>query len=303
MNLFNKLFLVKEIRSKAGVLHFRRWRFLELPFFRVYLHNILKADEDKHEHDHPWSFYSLILKGGYTEALTLDVWGPFKSYLLEHGVGSIIHRKAKDSHQIRSLKNDKPVWSLVFAYGFERPWGYNTEAGWIDKDEYRRLKRERLSTEKAKQKPSFAEDFTTERLQQILDFCGNLKDDPILSTWDEVVASKPMLKEAFDIIKPVYDKYMEFSTYSIKTEDFKSVFDMSLAIATLCHHKLIRQTYTVFVDGKILNERWDSLTTLGNTLGLEELDARKAEVIIIYRRTDCEQHLTPSIKEDKPNVS
>ncbi len=41
-------FLVKEIKSKAGELHFRRWRLLQLPFFAIYIHGIYKSDEDLH---------------------------------------------------------------------------------------------------------------------------------------------------------------------------------------------------------------------------------------------------------------
>ena len=59
--------LVKEIRSKKGELHFKRWRILSTPWFNIFLHFINRADEDKDLHDHPWSFWSIILKGGYIE--------------------------------------------------------------------------------------------------------------------------------------------------------------------------------------------------------------------------------------------
>lgn len=39
-NLLNKYLLVKEIVSKTGVVHFRRYRLLSLSKFNIYIHNI-----------------------------------------------------------------------------------------------------------------------------------------------------------------------------------------------------------------------------------------------------------------------
>lgn len=63
------LTLVKEIVSKSGELHFRRFRLLELPWFRIYIHQILKADKDLYEHDHPWSFIISIPAGSTTRPI------------------------------------------------------------------------------------------------------------------------------------------------------------------------------------------------------------------------------------------
>lgn len=61
------LFLVKEIKSRYGHVHFRRYRLLSTPWFSIYIHHILKSDEDKDPHDHPFNFSSLILSGAYQE--------------------------------------------------------------------------------------------------------------------------------------------------------------------------------------------------------------------------------------------
>src|SRR5271157_1654536 len=68
--IIRKLFLIKEIISQKGQVHFRRYRLLSTPWFNVYLHQILKSDEDRHFHDHPWSFFSFLLKGSYREWYT-----------------------------------------------------------------------------------------------------------------------------------------------------------------------------------------------------------------------------------------
>lgn len=68
-SLFKILFLAKEIKSKTGELHFRRYRLFWTPWFALYIHRIYKADEDPYPHSHPWNFISLILNGGYIEEL------------------------------------------------------------------------------------------------------------------------------------------------------------------------------------------------------------------------------------------
>jgi len=37
-------------------------------FFVARFHLILRPDQDRHPHDHPWAFRSLIIRGAYTEA-------------------------------------------------------------------------------------------------------------------------------------------------------------------------------------------------------------------------------------------
>lgn len=141
-----RLFVVKEIWSKEGILHFRRFRLLSTPWFNIYLHNILKSDEDAHPHDHPWHFYSFILWGGYSEA-----WlGAYEDYRFWRGdplriskrtPGSLVYHHAKDFHKITLLK--KSAWTLVFTFGKRRPsWGYQTPQGWIDFKAYREFKNE-----------------------------------------------------------------------------------------------------------------------------------------------------------------
>lgn len=44
-----------------------RYKLLHTPWFGLYFHRIMRSDMGRHFHDHPWSFLSLILRGGYTE--------------------------------------------------------------------------------------------------------------------------------------------------------------------------------------------------------------------------------------------
>ena len=63
--------LIKEIKSKAGELHFKRWEILKTHFGSIWLHAIYKADTDKHLHNHPWDFISVVLRGSYYEQTPL----------------------------------------------------------------------------------------------------------------------------------------------------------------------------------------------------------------------------------------
>lgn len=81
-DLFRKLFLIKEIKSKLGILHFQRWRIVQTPWFSIYIHRIFREDEDQHCHSHPWSFVSFILNGSYTEKYPDDSSRYFSAPLL-----------------------------------------------------------------------------------------------------------------------------------------------------------------------------------------------------------------------------
>jgi hypothetical protein len=138
--LIEDLFLVKVITSKEGQVHFRRYRLLATPWFNIYIHQILKSDEEAHMHDHPWAFYSFILKGGYKEVSSYEVDGwkeVHTNYYLRH---SLVHHKRNDAHKLTLMASC--VWTLVLTYGKHETWGYQTEAGWIDFQSYREQKNE-----------------------------------------------------------------------------------------------------------------------------------------------------------------
>jgi hypothetical protein len=135
--LINKLFLVKEIRSKEGALHFRRWRFFTSPWFRIYLHKICRSDEDKHLHTHPWNFISFILKGGYSQEYWDSILDRDTSYQ-RFGQFDLVKLGRHEGHKI--TLSHTPTWTLVFAYGGYKEWGYLTERGYIDHKNYRQMK-------------------------------------------------------------------------------------------------------------------------------------------------------------------
>jgi hypothetical protein len=86
------------------------------------------------------SFFSLILKGGYSEDVTYVVFLGTEQERFERTAGTVAFRRAEHYHKI-TLHGGRPVWTLVVT-GPRRnePWGYCTEDGRIDHITYRRLK-------------------------------------------------------------------------------------------------------------------------------------------------------------------
>lgn len=126
--------LVKEIRSKEGVLHFRRFKVFSLPFFSIYVHHIFHEDQDKHEHTHPWNFISFVLSGCYIESSNDNT--KTRSDCTNRLAFSSRYRP----HKI--LKVVEPVRTLVITFGNRHPWFYKLgDERWVTNRVYRDLKR------------------------------------------------------------------------------------------------------------------------------------------------------------------
>jgi hypothetical protein len=136
------------IHSEAGDPYLVRWS-LDFGAFTVKLHHILRSDEDRDMHDHPWSFVSVILWGGYWEHRP-DPWAHESeagaaarhvSYRRWFGPGSVLRRPAPSIHRLE-LPLGKTAWSLVFTGRRLREWGFHTVCGWIPWRQYNDAKEE-----------------------------------------------------------------------------------------------------------------------------------------------------------------
>lgn len=133
MKLFRWLFLTKEIKSKTGELHFRRYRIFWTPWFALYIHRIYKADSDEHMHSHPWTFFGHIISGGYVEQTNLTG----QEYNVRTA-GSTFLRQWMEYHKIVHLIS--PTTSIVFTHFNQHEWGYQVNGQHCDHVLYRKLK-------------------------------------------------------------------------------------------------------------------------------------------------------------------
>lgn len=133
----------------------KRWRFL--PSIRV--HHILRSDDDRAYHDHPWPFVTVILKGGYyelrpiikerhvtrttctdrnSERLCVGCYiddgciAPMErvEYVVTghtekfYGPGSVLFRRASDWHRIRVPDGSTGAWTLFTTGKYIQKWGF-----------------------------------------------------------------------------------------------------------------------------------------------------------------------------------
>lgn len=107
-------------RDKNGVLRFHLYgrdgspymaRYWLIPYNRfgiaARVHHILRSDEDRHLHDHPWWSISIILRGGYFEEVPapgIDALFDAEGRMVRlrwRGTGSVIFRRARDWHRLK----------------------------------------------------------------------------------------------------------------------------------------------------------------------------------------------------------
>ena len=83
------------------------------------VHHIMRADEDRHLHDHPADNRSIILRGYYDEQ---DIFG--RSNL--RAKGQTIFRRAECFHKIAYVSS-RGVWTLWFLSERKNDWGFLVE--------------------------------------------------------------------------------------------------------------------------------------------------------------------------------
>ncbi len=121
------------------------WQKLVRTLPNVYLHRILRDDDDRALHDHPWASASIILRGGFWE-ITPDgrFWRkPGRAYfraasqlhrleLARGALGSI----ARWEYDMGINTSGKPIasipcWSLFITGPRLREWGFACPKGWV----------------------------------------------------------------------------------------------------------------------------------------------------------------------------
>lgn len=169
--LLAKVFRTRDIIKPVGgvpTLYLRRFYLLRTRWFNLFLHYIAMSDDDRFCHDHPWDFWTFILKNGYLEEIRaplhhghevnqfdtnlcarcgarrdgkgalLGSWNepcerPRWMVTLERQRAlSLLFRDAEHTHRVH-ITAGKPAWTLVLTRGHaRRMWGFQTDMGWVD---------------------------------------------------------------------------------------------------------------------------------------------------------------------------
>lgn len=111
--LLKKFIPFKEIGWEEIGEEFTRFQLVKTPWFNLYLHYLDAPNPHPQCHDHPWWFYTLILKNGYWESKGGHVWE-------RREPGMFLYRPAEFRHNVMT---EGPAWSLVLTGPKVREWG------------------------------------------------------------------------------------------------------------------------------------------------------------------------------------
>ncbi len=89
------------------------------------VHHILRSDDARAFHDHPWAYLTIILKGGYWEVRpefseTGQICAESRTW---HGPGSILRRPANSWHRLE-LPAGQTAWTLFITSKKTNGWGF-----------------------------------------------------------------------------------------------------------------------------------------------------------------------------------
>jgi hypothetical protein len=134
--LFDWIFSIEEINGNGLCpTYLYRWTLLKVGnLFSVYLHKFVGDDWSLDLHDHPKRFWSIGLRGEYTE-LTPHCW------ILGIPRGCMMAQKwrapwfrtfpADHVHRLTGPTPEHPCWTLVIVGPATRPWGFWRAGAWI----------------------------------------------------------------------------------------------------------------------------------------------------------------------------
>ena len=104
--------------------------------FNIFLHKFLKSDPDD-VHDHPWPYFTIILRGGYWEWIPEFNGQGEKIGETAHwrGPGSFRWCSADSYHRIE-LDPNVTAWTLFMPGPKQRDWGFLVKNKWVQWEQY-----------------------------------------------------------------------------------------------------------------------------------------------------------------------
>lgn len=101
----------------------------------IRLHHILRADNERDLHDHPWNARTIILRGGYVETRLINGGKGSKWFTRTPGSTATLH--FGEYHKIDTLLgNGEDVWTLFFMWDYQEDWGFLVDGKKISHYEY-----------------------------------------------------------------------------------------------------------------------------------------------------------------------
>jgi len=117
--------------EKDGVLqgpYLKRWWAIPRNrFFNLYVHELLRSDDARALHDHPWWNVSILLNGSYIEHRIL-AGGVHTQTLLT--AGTVVTRMPRTAHRLELLPG-KTCITLFITGPRVRDWGFHCLRGWV----------------------------------------------------------------------------------------------------------------------------------------------------------------------------
>jgi len=133
-------FRIPPDNSVPAYMH-RWWRIARNAYMNIYYHIVLRSDDDRALHDHPWANLSIVLDGGYYEH-TIDAGGVNKKTW--YGPGSVRFRRAGTfAHRLELAPKHatgepwdrnalQPVTTIFITGPVLRRWGFHHPEQWVD---------------------------------------------------------------------------------------------------------------------------------------------------------------------------
>lgn len=135
MTLFDRLIARVELREPDQVIggvetpYMRRWYLIpKNRLLNIYLHQIIRSDDDRALHDHPWPSLSYMIRGRLGEVhkhpLTDLVHA---ARVIEAGQWTF--RRASFAHRL-VVPEGQEAWTLFITGPHIRAWGFHCPQGW-----------------------------------------------------------------------------------------------------------------------------------------------------------------------------
>lgn len=117
--------------------YLKRWVF-NFGKFAIRLHHWIGSDDPRYHHDHPWGFYTLILKGGYTDVSQvrpdLGLGKTLPDTRQHLSAGTITYREPHHTHTVQT--DPGGAWTLLLTGPFKRKWGFWVDGKFVGVREY-----------------------------------------------------------------------------------------------------------------------------------------------------------------------